>query len=235
MIDVVDKEIIRRYYHLQGKSMRWIARELGIARQTVKKAVQDSSPPKYKLSRPKPRPVISPIIGIVQQWLREDQDRPKKQHHTGHRIYERLVEEYDYQGSESGIRQLLGQLRRREKETFVPLEFTPGSNAQCDWCEATIIIDGKKTLARVFLLRLGNSRMPFVMAFPHQRQEAFFEGMVCAFNFWEGVPQSITYDNLKTAVFKVLKGRNRVEQNSFINFRSHYLFESRYCNPGRGN
>lgn len=76
--------------------MRWITRELGLARQTVKKAVQDSSPPKYNLSRAKPRLVISPIIGIVEQWLKEDQDRPKKQHHTGYRIYERLVKEYDY-------------------------------------------------------------------------------------------------------------------------------------------
>lgn len=235
MIDVVDKETIRKLYHVQGKSIRWIARELGFARQTVKKAIQDSSPPKYNLVRPKSKPVISPIKSIVEQWVKEDKERPPKQHHTGHRIFERLVEEYDYQGSESGIRRLLGQLRRKEKETFVPLEFIPGSNAQCDWCEATIIIAGEKILAQVFLIRLGNSRMPFVMVFPHQRQEAFFDGMVCAFGFWEGVPKSITYDNLKTAVYKVLRGRTRIEQNNFINFRSHYLFESRYCNPGRGN
>lgn len=235
MIKVVDKEIIRKLHHVQGKSIRWIARELGFSRQTVKKAIQDSSPPKYNMAKQKPKPMIDPIKNIVEQWLKEDKERPPKQHHTGHRIYERLVEEYDYRGSESGIRRLLGQLRRKEKETYVPLEFTPGSNAQCDWCEATIIIAGEKTLAQVFLIRLGNSRMPFVMVFPHQRQEAFFEGMVSAFGFLEGVPKSITYDNLKTAVYKVLKGRNRIEQNNFINFRSHYLFESRYCNPGRGN
>jgi transposase len=235
MISVVDKEMIRKLYHVQGKSIRWIARELGCARQTVKKAIQDAEPPKYNLTKPRPKPVISQIKSIVEQWLEEDKNNPPKQHHTSHRIYERLVEGYDYQGSESGIRRLLGQLRRKEKETYVPLEFSPGSNAQCDWCEVTVIIAGERTLAQVFLLRLGNSRMPFVMVFPNQRQEAFFEGMSQAFTFWEGISQSITFDNLKAAVYKVLKGKNRIEQNNFINFRSHYLFDSRYCNPRRGN
>ena len=73
-----------------------------------------------------------------------------------------------------------------------------------------LIIAGEKTVVQVFLLRLGNSRMPFVMIFPHQRQEAFFEGMSQAFIFWGGVPRSLTFDNLKTAVFKILKGKNRV-------------------------
>jgi transposase len=164
MISVVDKEMIRKLYHVQGKSIRWIARELGCARQTVKKAIQDAEPPKYNLTKPRPKPVISQIKSIVEQWLEEDKKSPPKQHHTGHHIYERLVEEYDYQGSESGIRRLLGQLRRKQKETYVPLEFSPGSNAQCDWCEVTIIIAGERTLAQVFLLRLGNSRMPFVIS-----------------------------------------------------------------------
>lgn len=235
MIEVVDKEIIRKLYHVQGKSIRWISRELGWSRQTVKKAIQDADPPKYNLIKTKPKPVIGPIKDIVSLWVEDDKNAPPKQHHTGHRIYERLVEEYGYQGSESGIRRLLGQLRRRHRETYVPLEFSPGSNAQCDWCEVVALLNEERTLAQVFLLRLGNSRMPFVMVFPHQRQEAFFEGHREAFTFWEGVPASITYDNLKAAVFKVLRGRNRVEQNNFINFRSHYLFDSRYCNTGRGN
>lgn len=235
MIKVVDKEIIRKLYHVQGKSIRWIARELGCARQTVKKAIQDTEPPKYNLTKPRNKPVISQIKSIVEQWLEEDKKNPPKQHHTGHRIYERLVEEYGYQGSESGIRRLLGQLRRKEKETYIPLEFLPGSNAQCDWCEVTVIMARDKTVVQVFLMRLGNSRMPFVMVFPNQRQEAFFEGMVHAFKFWGGVPKSVTYDNLKAAVYKILSGRNRIEQNNFINFRSHYLFDSRYCNVCRGN
>ena len=86
MISVVDKEMIRKLYHVQGKSIRWIARELGLARQTVRKSIQDAEPPKYKLTKPRPQPVISQIKSIVEHWLEEDKNSPPKQRHTGHRI-----------------------------------------------------------------------------------------------------------------------------------------------------
>ncbi len=49
------------------------------------------------------------------------------------------------------------------------------------------------------------------------------------------MPQRISYDNLKAAVQRVLEGSNRQEQESFIVFRSHYLFESHFCTPGQGH
>ena len=68
------------------------------------------------------------------------------------------------------------------------------------------------------------------MAFPIQKQEAFLEGHIQAFHYFGGVPRRITYDNLKTAVFRILKGHNRQEQEAFVAFRSYYLFDSHYCN-----
>lgn len=56
-----------------------------------------------------------------------------------------------------------------------------------------------------------------------------------AFDFWGGVPRSITYDNLKAAVTKVLTGKNRLENERFAAFRSAFLFDSRFCQPGKGN
>jgi hypothetical protein len=82
---------------------------------------------------------------------------------------------------------------------------------------------------------MGYSKQPFVTALPTQAQEAFFEGHVRAFDFLGGVPQVLVYDNLKVAVKRILEGRNREEQTAFIAFRSHYLFESRFCNPGKGH
>ncbi len=143
------------------------------------------------------------------------------------------MDDYDYQGSESNVRRVVAELRQAEKETYIPLAFEPGTNAQCDWGSGYIYLDGQYTEVQLFCIRMTSSRQPFVMAFPHQKQEAFFAGHVQAFTRLGGVPATITYDydNLKTAVLKVLQGRNRHEQSRFIALRSHYLFES-IAHPG---
>jgi hypothetical protein len=104
-----------------------------------------------------------------------------------------------------------------------------------DFGEAQVVIAGEPVTAQLFCLRMGYSKQPFVTALPTQAQEAFFEGHVRAFDFLGGVPQVLVYDNLKVAVKRILEGRNREEQTAFIAFRSHYLFESRFCNPGKGH
>jgi len=98
-----------------------------------------------------------------------------------------------------------------------------------------VIVGGVRQTAQIFILRLNYSKVRFVMAFPFQKQEAFFEAHIQAFHFIGGVPRRVTYDNLKTAVYKVLEGHNRREQENFKRFRSHYLFESFYCNPAQGH
>lgn len=235
MISVVDKEIIRRLYFKQQKSIRWIARELKMSRKTVRKALVDGDEPKYNLTRPKPKPVTGYIRPIIMQWLQEEKQFPAKQHYTARGIFNRLVAEYGYQSSESSVRRVVAELRQAAKETYIPLAFQPGTNAQCDWGSGYVYLDGEYTEVQLFCMRMTSSRKPFVMAFPNQKQEAFFAGHVQAFINFRGVPATITYDNLKAAVLKVLQGRSRHEQSQFIALRSHYLFESIYCTPGRAN
>ena len=115
----------------------------------------------------------------------------------------------------------------------IPLEFDPGADAQCDWGEAQVCMKGELIKAQVLCMKLSYSGKPFAMAFPTQRQEAFFEGQRQAFEWYEGVPARISYDNLTTAVRKVLQGRNREEQDAFIAFRSHHLFESNFATPAQ--
>jgi transposase len=200
MISVADKDIIRRLYFKQQKSIRWIARELTMSRKTVRKALLDGDEPKYNLTRPKPKPVTSHIRPLIKQWLQEEKQYPAKQRFTARGIFNRLLDEYDYQGSESSVRRVVAELRQAEKETYIPLAFEPGTNAQCDWGSGYVYIDDEYTEVQLFCIRMTSSRQPFVMAFPHQKQEAFFEGHVQAFNRLGGVPATITYDNLKTAV-----------------------------------
>lgn len=197
MIGVVDKEVIRRLYFVQGKSIRWIAKELKKSRKTVRKAIADPGEPKYNLTLPKPQPVLGTIRSIVKQWLEEEKkENLKKQRYTASGIYKLLVEKHDYRGSESSVRRLLAELRQKEKEAYIPLSFEPGSNAQCDWGEAYIYLNEEYAKVQIFCMRLTSCRKSFVMAFPHQRQEAFFEGHVHAFDWFGGVPLTITYDNL---------------------------------------
>jgi transposase len=233
MIQVEEKETIRRLYFIKRHSQRQIARERHHSRKTVKKAIMDAGVPQYHLTRAKPCPVMGPYREIIESWLKEDRSRPRKQRHTAHRIYERLVNEYSFAGAERTVREYVSKLKFDLEDMAIPLEFDPGSDAQCDWGEALVYMDDELTTVQVFCMKLCYSGKPFVMAFPTQRQEVFFEGHRQAFEWYERVPPRISYDNLTTAVRKVLQGHDRKEQEAFIAFRSHYLFESHFASAGR--
>jgi transposase len=234
---VEDKEEIRRLFYLEHKGIQWIARTLGHSRKTVRKALADASPPVYQRQEPKPSPKMSPFVPQIEQWLAEDLNNPPKQHLTARRIYELLQAQPDFEAAESTVRRFV-RLRRRAlhpPEVFIPLAYEPGLDAQCDFGEAQFFLEEVQVKAVLFCLRLCYSKQCFVMAFPHQRQEAFFEGHGAAFRFFQGVPRRIWYDNLKAAVQRVLTGHDRQEQSAFVGLRSHYLFESRFCSPGEAH
>lgn len=232
---MVDKELIRKLVLVKGWSIRQVSRQLSVSRQTIRKCLEDAEPPRYQLKEPRPAPVITQVKSLIDQWLAEDEKRPPKQRHTAHRIYVRLVEEYGFTGGESTIRRYVAKARGHRREVYIPLEFKLGSRALCDWGQAQVIVAGKEVTVHLFCMRLAASRDFFVVAFPHERQEAFFEGHRLAFEFWGGVPEVVSYDNLATAVRKILKGRERLEQEAFSALRAHYLFDSHFCSPEKGN
>jgi len=235
MLSVEDREQIRRAYYIEKKSIRQIAREQRRSRRSVRKAIA-SAEAKYSLSQARRSPVLGPYKERIEELLKENEALPPKQRYTGKRIYEKIKEE-GYQGSESAVRRQVGLRRqeRKQREVYLPLEYDPGGDAQVDWGEGQVIMNGEWETAQLFVMRLCHSRRVLVQAYPTQRQECFLEGHVLAFQHFGGVPRRITYDNLKTAVYAILAGRNRVEQRGFTAFRSHYLFESVYCTPGQGH
>lgn len=87
----------------------------------------------------------------------------------------------------------------------------------------------------LFCIQLSASRKRFVRAYLHERQEAFLDGFVQAFNYLGGVPAEGLLDNLKSAVVKILAGRDRVEQETFQSLQAHYLFKAEFCNVRSGN
>lgn len=236
MLSVEQREAIRRAYYVEKKSVRQIARELHCSRKTVTKAIASATPAAYTRSVPYASPKLGPFKERLAELLAEREQQPPKQRYTATKLYEILHAE-GYQGSSARLRGYLGSINWRlpRQRSFFPLEFDPAQDAQVDWGEAVAVIAGERLTIQLFVLRLCFSRRTFAMAFPTQRQEAFFLGHIHAFRFIGGVPHRLSYDNLPTAVRKVLTGHDRIEQEAFITFRSHYLFDSHFCTVGEGH
>jgi transposase len=236
MIKVEDVEAIRRAHFLDGLSIREISRKLHHGRRVIRRALESAMPGQYRQVRSRPAPVLDAWKERVDALWAEGQQLPRKQRYTARKIYQE-VQKAGYPGSELTISRYIAQKRKahQDKQAYLPLEFDPGQDAQVDWGEAVAEIAGQRTTVQLFIMRLNYSHARFVMAFPFQKQEAFFEGHIQAFRFFGAVPHRITYDNLKSAVFRILEGHNRTEQAAFVAFRSHYLFESHYCTPGQGH
>ena len=208
-----------------------------MCRKTVRKLLGDSQKPTYTLKEPRPRPVTGPYLEVIRAWLVEDLQAPRKQRHTARRVYDRLVAERGFKGSESIVRKIVAEIKKEiaPKKGFLPLEAAPGEQAQVDWGEAVVRLGGEERRVHLFCMRLRHSGTPFVHAFPDEGLEAFLAGHRLAFEFFGGVPKECVYDNLKSAVTKVLKGPHREENRHFSALRSHYLFDSAFCNPRSGH
>jgi len=227
------KEHIRRDHFILRKSIRQIAKERHVARKTIRAALRDASPTVYKRKSEPPSPVLGPFQGIIRQILKDDETQPRKQRHTCRRVWERLRDEHGFTGAESTVRGFIGRIRPSLQDTYIPLEFDLGTDVQCDWGDVYVNLQGQETKLQMFCMKLRASGAIFVCCFHNQKQEALFEGHVRAFEFFGGVPRRVTYDNPKTIVTKVLRGRNRLENEAFIAFRSAHLYDSVFCKPGK--
>jgi transposase len=238
MITMDQYEYIRVAHRVYGKGIRQIQRETGHDRKTIRKALREE-PYGYAKRDNQPVPIAGPYRKIIEEWLRTDKANPKKQRHTARRIYHRLVSEHGYEGSEVTIRRHVRDVKRRlgmsECKAFLPLEPDCGQEAEVDWGTAEAVISGERVRIKFFCMRSKYSGKHFVRCYPCERQQAFFDAHMQAFSFFGGVFPILIYDNLTSAVQKVLKGKNRKEQESFIKFRSYYNFSPRFCNPGSGH
>ena len=235
MLNVADYERIRRVVKIEGQTQRQAAEALGHSRHTIAKALEYSSPPGYRRQKPPSRPVLDPFIPFIDAWLEADRQQPRKQRHTGTRIYERLRDEHGYRGSISAVRRYIAQRKQSQGEVFFPLHFDAGEEGQVDWGEAWCLINGVEQEVFLFCLRLCYSSVSYVRAYFQASQECFLDGHVQAFAFLEGVPRRLAYDNLKSAVITVGQGQNRRLNRHFVALRSHYLFETRFCNVASGH
>ena len=89
---------VRRAVYVEGMSEREVAREFGLARETVRKMMRYAAPPGYRRQQPPKRPKLDPWVGVIDQIVEEDRGRPRKQRHPTKRIYQRLREEHGFSG-----------------------------------------------------------------------------------------------------------------------------------------
>lgn len=230
-------EIYRRVriaHFKEGKSLRQIARDFGISRDSVSKMLAYASPPGYRRTAPIRRPKLDGFTDHIDGWLEENSGLPRKQRYTAKRIFDRLRVEYSFKGGYTIVKDYVRDQERRRGEMFVPLHHAPG-HAQADFGEALVLIGGVEQKAHYFAFSLPHSDACYIRAYPAATAEAWMDGHVHAFTFFGGVPQSNLYDNDRCLVARILPDGTRKRATLFSGLLSHYVIEDRYGRPGKGN
>lgn len=225
---------IRRRVLVEGVSKRQVLRETGMHWRTLAKILTHSRPPGYRRGKEPAQPKIGPYLDRIRAILAADREVPRKQRHTAKRIWERLVAEEGFPGGYTIVKDAVRRLKAQSREVFMPLSHRPGE-AQVDFGQAVVTLGGRLRKVAFFVMSLVHSDAMFVMAFPRECTEAFWEGHVRAFEFFGFVPRRITYDNTRVAISAILGARLRKLTDAFKQLISHYLFDPHFCRVRRAN
>ncbi len=228
---------VRRAFHVQGWSMKRIARELHVSRNTVRKILRtDETDFTYEREH-QPMPRIGPWQAEVDRFLAANEGKPSRERLTMIRIYEE-VRALGYEGSYDAVRRYAKTWSKARgsaaAEAYVPLYYAPGEAYQFDWSHEIVLIGGVTTTVKVAHVRLCHSRMMFARAYMRESQEMVFDAHERAFAFFKGACTRGIYDNMKTAVEAVFIGKERLYNRRFLQMCSHYLVQPVACTPASG-
>ena len=179
------------------------------------------------------------VVFCYSRWVLFDAYR-----HTSKRILERLIEfckkekncEFNcsYRLVCSYVSEKKKELYKTRKDAFLPLEHIPGE-AQIDFGDAEFVENGLTFEGSYLCVSFPHSNAGYTQIFKGKNQECLFEGMKSMFNHIGGVPSRIWFDNMSTAVVKILKEGKRINTDGFLRFANHYGFEAVFCNPNAGH
>jgi len=237
VIDVALLSVIRRWHHREEMPIREIARRTGLSRNTVRKylasGVVDTNYSKRKSSSK-----LTVYEQTLTSWLHREAKRNRKERRSIKQLYYDLVT-LGYTGSYDRIAYFARQWRQRQathvsRDTYIPLVFAPGEAFQFDWSEDKAVIGGQTLKLQIAQFKLCHSRAFILRAYPRQTHEMLFDAHNHAFTVLGGIPKRGIYDNMKTAVDKVGRGKQRTVNKRFEVMVSHFLFDADFCNPAAG-
>jgi transposase len=232
MLKMDQVHVLRHKVLKEGQSIRRVARDLGLSRNTVTKYL-DQPEPVRSCRRRRERPVWEAVKPRLEELIAEWEPRTTaKQRITAMRLHRQLV----FEGYRVG-RTLVGdywrERRRQRAEVYVPLIHRPGE-AQIDFFEVVVEVGGQRRKAWEFLMRMMYSGRAFAWLYERCDQLAFLDGHVRAFAHLQGVAGRCVYDNLAAAVRKIV-GARRELTGRFQALVSHYLFEPDFARIGEGH
>ncbi len=232
--------VIRRMYLRQKLSIREISRRTGLSRNTVTKHLAaDTVEPKF--ATPERPSKLDPFAEKLSGWLKTEAGKSRKQRRSVKRMHADLVV-LGFTGSYGRVAAFAREWRAdRHKEqqttgrgTFVPLSFRPGEAFQFDWSEDFAVLGGERTKLQMAHIKLAHSRAFLLRAYPLQTHEMLFDAHWHAFRVFGGVPGRGIYDNMRTAVDRVGRGKERQVNIRFLAMTNHYVYEPEFCNPAAG-
>jgi len=232
--------IIRKLRLRQGLAIREIARRTGVSRNTIKKYLNDDTIEPH-FATPDRSSKLDPFAEKLAGWLKTNAGKSRKDRQTLKKMHADLVV-LGFTGSYNRVAAFARQWRadrQRDQQTtgrgtFVPLAFRPGEAFQFDWSEDFAVLGGERTKLQVAHIKLSHSRAYLLRAYPLQTHEMLFDAHWHAFRVFGGVPERGIYDNMKTAVDLVGRGKARQVNIRFLAMANHYVFEPDFCNPAAG-
>ncbi|HEV7386693.1 MAG TPA: IS21 family transposase [Phenylobacterium sp.] len=228
---------IRRDFLVKGKTIKEIARDLRMSRNTVRKVLRSQATAFEYTRSVQPLPKLGPWTGTLDGLLADNEVKPARERLTLIRVFETL-RGLGYDGGYDAVRRYARRRRTGRTggmaEVYVPLVFAPGEAYQFDWSHEIVVLNGTTTTVKVAHLRLCHSRMLFVRAYPRESQEMVFDAHDRGFAFFRGACTRGIYDNMKTAVDAVFVGKERRFNRRFLQMCAHHLVEPTACTPAAG-
>jgi transposase len=200
-------EQIRRAHDREGLSIRSLSRRFRAHRRDVRQALASALPPPRKAPA-RAAPKMDRWKPVIERWLEEDRAMPRKQRHTAHRAWQRLVEEHGADVSETTVRRYVAVVRARQElplvEVMVPQDHPLGDEAEVDFGTASVYLAGALTEVQLFIMRLSASGRAYPRAYLSEAQEIFLDGHVRAFSYFGGVPRRVRYDYVPRHIIVIL-------------------------------